>query len=368
MEFRIPLSYNPVDHHALAEVLGAYENRNHQDLVTDFANGISTLTGAKYVLPVNSGTGAIHLGLRALGVQQGDHVLVSTFTYVGSVNPIYYLGAKPVFIDCEMESGNMDPALLEAAIHNLIKKDIKPKAIIVVHSYGIPARMEEIMKIANQHHVAVLEDAAEAIGASYQQKHPGLFGQVGILSFNNNKILTTFGGGVLLTGDKKIFESAFLWAGQSRENLPFYEHHSVGYNYLMSPLNAAYGLSQFKSLHEKVNERVSAYETYKSMLPESQFLVGPADSVSNRWFIPVVLADRDRMERVKKGLNEAGIEARYLWKPMHLQPAFAGSEGCLNGSSEKLFECGIALPSAFKNREDLPLVIESIKNLLNDYN
>ncbi|HLZ17077.1 MAG TPA: aminotransferase class I/II-fold pyridoxal phosphate-dependent enzyme, partial [Cyclobacteriaceae bacterium] len=239
----IPLSYNPIPTEALLSVLNAYSNRNHNDLVTDFEKRICSITGAQYAIALNSGTAAIHLGLKALEVEADDLVMVSTFTYVASVNPIRYLGAIPFFIDSGSDDWNMDPPLLAEGIEQCIRAGKKPKAILVVHTYGMPAKMKEIRLIAGRYQIPVLEDAAEAMGSTYDGKHAGTLTEIGIFSFNNNKLLTTYGGGALLTNSRTVAANINLWAGQSRDNLPFYEHREIGFNYKMSPLSAAAGLA-----------------------------------------------------------------------------------------------------------------------------
>jgi len=342
----IPLSYTPIPTEQLLSLLKAYSNRNHNDLVTDFEKRICEVTGAKYAIALNSGTAAIHLGLKALDVQTDDIVLVSTFTYVASVNPIRYLGAIPFFIDSCGDDWNMDPVLLEEAIEQCIHSGKKPKVILVVHTYGMPAKMKEIKRIANQYQIPILEDAAEAMGSTYDGKHVGTLTEIGIFSFNNNKLLTTYGGGALVTDNQEIAVKVNSWAGQSRDNLPFYEHREIGFNYKMSPLNAAAGLAQFGSLSEKINDRRKIFAIYQKQLEgKVGWQVEGPNIFSNRWITAVTLPRGIKVNDVQNTLAAKGIETRPVWKPMHLQPVFRSFQSCTNGCAERLFESGICLPS-----------------------
>ena len=358
----IPLSYTPIPTEALLTVLQSYSNRNHNDLVTDFEKKISEVTGAKYAVALNSGTAAIHLGLKALDVQTDDIVLVSTFTYVASVNPIRYLGAIPFFIDSCSDDWNMDPVLLEEAIEQCIHSGKKPKVILVVHTYGMPAKMKEIKRIAGQYHIPILEDAAEAIGSTYQGQHVGTLAEIGIFSFNNNKLLTTYGGGALVTNNQEVVAKVNSWAGQSRDNLPFYEHREIGFNYKMSSLNAAAGLAQIGLLTEKINERRKIFKIYQKQLEEKVgWQVEGANAISNRWITAVNLPRGTKVNDVQNSLAANGIETRPVWKPMHLQPVFKGFQSRTNGCAEKLFELGICLPSSDSLND---LQISEITNLI----
>lgn len=345
-ELSIPLSYTPIPTEQVLSVLKAYSNRNHNDLVTDFEKKISEVTGAKYAIALNSGTAAIHLGLKALNVQEHDIVLVSTFTYVASVNPIRYLGAIPFFIDSCSDDWNMDPVLLEEAIKQCIRSGKKPKAILVVHTYGMPAKMTEIKRIANHYHIPVLEDAAEAMGSLYEGQTVGTLAEIGIFSFNNNKLFTTYGGGALITNNQEVAAKVNSWAGQSRDNLPFYEHREIGFNYKMSPLNAAAGLAQIESLADKISERRKVFESYYKQLGESVgWQVEASNVFSNRWITAVNLPGGVKVGDVQNKLAANGIETRPVWKPMHLQPIFKEFKVVANGTSERLFDSGICLPS-----------------------
>lgn len=239
MSFKIPLSYNPIPTEALVNVLDAYKDKHHQTIIDDFEKEICTITGSSYAVALNSGTSAIHLGLKLLGVGKGDIVICPTFTYIASVNPVLYLGAEPVFVDCELQTWCMDPGLLEEALSDLERKGKKPKAIVVVYAYGMPGRIDALVAIAKRYDVPILEDAAEALGSTSQGRHMGTIGDVGIISFNNNKIVTTYGGGALLVKTKAEYNKVLFWATQAREDKPYYEHNEIGFNYRMGPLNAA---------------------------------------------------------------------------------------------------------------------------------
>lgn len=364
MKYRIPLSYNPIDTPALVAILQKYDGLHHDELITGFEKKLKEITQAPHVVALNSGTAAIHLGLKALGVGSGDEVLVSTFTYVGSINPITYLGAKPVFIDSERETWNMDPSLLETAIQERIAMGAKPKVILVVHAYGMPANMTAIMSVAHKYHIAVLEDAAEALGARYQNQHVGTIGDIGIISFNNNKTLTTYGGGALLAKNEEVANKIRFWSRQSRENKPYYEHREEGYSYRMGPLNAAYGLAGLENLNANVEKRRSIHKMYKEGLktiPWVQFLDEPAGYYSSRWLSTVIL-DLPLLEidqKVKKLVSE-GIETRHLWNPMHKQPAYKHFVIANCGVSEVLFKSGLCLPSVFL-QHDQNQVIDALR-------
>jgi dTDP-4-amino-4,6-dideoxygalactose transaminase len=344
---QIPLSYSAINADDLMTVLKKYERMPHEEIVTAFESKLCEITGSPFAVAINSGTSALHLALKILGVSSGDLVPVSTFTYVGSVSPILYLGAHPVFIDSENETWNMDPDLLETCLHELSSKGQLPKAIIVVHSYGMPAKMDELNSISKRFGVPLIEDAAEAVGAKYKGRPAGMLADIGVLSFNSNKTITSFGGGALLLKSKEQFDKVKFFAGHSRENLPYYEHQEIGYNYRMSPLNAAYGLSQLGSINEKINQRRATFDYYKTHLHPLgfSFLDEPNGLFSSRWLSTVLLKPGKDPLKVQAKLAESGIETRPLWNPMHCQPTFVNEKAYLNGVSEKLFDEGICLPS-----------------------
>lgn len=299
-----------------------------------------------------SGTAAIHLALVMLGIQPGDEVLCSTFTFSASCNPIAYLGATPVFVDSETDTWNMDPDLLRHAILDRIKKGKKPKAIIVVHLYGVPAKLEQIMSIATEFDIPLIEDAAEALGSTYEGQQVGTFGLMGIFSFNGNKIITTSGGGALVAKDRAFLEKARFLATQARDVAPHYEHSTIGYNYRLSNVSAGIGRGQLKVLDEWVKKRRSNFDYYRSAighLPGIFFPHEPAKSYCNRW-LTTILVDPSQTEgatreSLRLALERENIESRPLWKPMHMQPVFSGAPSYINGVSGRLFDLGLCLPS-----------------------
>lgn len=313
-----------------------------------FENELASWVGADHCVALSSGTAAIHLALIILGVVPGDEVICSSFTFSASCNPILYLGAKPVFIDSETDTWNMDPALLATAIEDRIATTgKKPKAIILVHLYGMPAKLNEVISISKRYAIPIIEDAAEALGSTYQGKFSGTFGEVGIYSFNGNKIITTSGGGALVSATSEWITKARFLATQAREQEPHYEHKEVGYNYRLSNVCAGIGRGQLKVLHEHVQLRRSVFEYYQSALQDVpvKFVREPESFFSNRWLTTVLFDSFEQRERVRLSLEKENIESRPLWKPMHVQPVFQSFPKFVNGVSEKLFETGLCLPS-----------------------
>jgi dTDP-4-amino-4,6-dideoxygalactose transaminase len=336
--------------------------------ITAFEEELAAYNDIGYCAALSSGTAAIHLALIILNVKQGDEVICSTFTFSGSCNPIAYQGATPVFVDSEDQTRNMDPELLEVAIEDRIKRTgQKPKAIILVHLYGMPARIEEIMRIANRYGIPVIEDAAEALGSSFNGKKLGTFGDLGIYSFNGNKIITTSGGGALVSRNEAWIKQAKFLATQARDPAPHYQHSQVGFNYRLSNVCAGIGRGQLRVLEERVHQRRSNFEFYKnslSHLPGLQFLKESPNVFANRW-LTTVLVDPALMkgttrEAVRMALEKENIESRPLCKPMHLQPVFSDAQAYVNGTSERLFTNGLCLPSSSslsKNQLDFILRI-----------
>jgi len=323
-----------------------------------FEKAISDYSGVKYVAALSSGTAAIHLALIILGVSRGDEVICSSFTFAGSCNPIVYQGASPVFIDSEEDTWNMDPGLLEKAIIDRTNQGKKPKAIILVHLYGMPAKMDELMAIAQKYEIPVIEDAAEALGSSYKGQKLGSFGDIGIFSFNGNKIITTSGGGALVSNNEEYVEKAKFLSTQARDQAPHYEHSQIGYNYRMSNICAGIGRGQMEVLDDRVARRREIYNIYKAEFGNIDgitFLDEPEGFYSNRW-LTTVLIDREVLgidrEEIRKALEKRNIESRPLWKPMHMQPVFADCLNYLDRTSEKLFEKGLCLPSGSNMTSD----------------
>jgi len=337
--------------------------------VNGFEHDLEEFTGSKYAAALSSGTAALHLALIMLGIGPGDEVICQSFTFSATANPIVYLGALPVFIDSEPETWNMDPELLEQAIKDGIAKGKKPKAIVPVHLYGMPAKIEQIMAIANRYDIPVIEDAAEALGSTINGKAAGTFGVMGILSFNGNKIITTSGGGALISDEEKFITQSRFLATQARDNAPHYQHSQIGYNYRMSNVCAGIGRGQMQVLADRVNQRRKVYEYYVanlSNLPGITFLPEPDGYFSNRW-LTTILVDPEKAngidrEAIRISLEKENIESRPLWKPMHLQPVFQKYSSYINGISEQLFNTGLCLPSGSNLTEnDLNRVVNNIK-------
>jgi pyridoxal phosphate-dependent aminotransferase EpsN len=301
---------------------------------------------------VSSGTAAIHLGLRLLGVGPGDEVVSPTLTFVASVNPIAYLGARPVFIDSERESWNLDPQLLSDLLEKRAAANRLPRAVIVVHLYGQSANLDPILEVCDRYEVPVLEDAAEALGATYRGKTIGSCGAVSALSFNGNKIITTTAGGMVLSPGRELVSKARFWASQARDQGIGYEHSEVGYNYGMSNLLAAVGRAQLKVLDERIQQRCAVFERYRSAfasLPGIEPMPQPDWGGSTRWLSCFLIQESQfgaTRDDVLGALDRAGIEARPVWKPMHLQALWRGTERIGGGVADDLFARGICLPSS----------------------
>jgi len=342
--------------------------------VDKFEQSLSEYLNIKEVAALNSGTSALHLALILLGIQRDDEVIVSTFTFSASVNPITYQGAIPVFIDSEASSWNMDPDLLESAIKDRIHNGKLPKAIIVVHLYGMPANMQRVMEISTKYDIPIIEDAAEALGSEYNGKKCGTFGTMGILSFNGNKIITTSGGGALVSNNSEYIKQARFLSTQARDNAPHYEHSQIGYNYRMSNVLAGIGRGQLEVLTDRIKSRRENNFFYRSELAkynEFSFLTEPSNNYfSNFWLttfvfnLPLDQAYKKR-EEIRNKLNELNIESRPLWKPMHKQSVFSEYPKYLNGVSDNLFNGGLCLPSGSNlKKEELIKVINTIKELM----
>ncbi len=325
-----------------------------------FEADLCTFTGARHAVALNSGTAAIHLGLRLLGVGPGDEVLCSSFTFVATANPIGYCGATPVFVDSEADTWNMCPARLREAIADRMAHGKKPRALLLVHLYGMPAKLDELLAIAQEFDLPVLEDAAEALGARYQGRALGGFGDVSIISFNGNKILTTSGGGALLTNRADYAAKALFWATQAKDAAPHYQHSEVGYNYRLSNLLAGIGRGQMELLEDRVKRRREIFTWYKENLAGLPGLtVTPATelpgSYSNRWLTTVLLnpaATSATPDSLRQHLDTRNIESRPLWKPLHQQPLFAGVPMYGGAVCEDLFARGLCLPSGTAMTDD----------------
>lgn len=301
-----------------------------------------------HVAALSSGTAAIHIALELLDVSKGDEVLCQSFTFAASANPIIYQGATPVFIDSEKETWNISPELLEIAIKDRIEKYKKPKAIIAVHLYGMPYKAKEINTIAKKYDIPVIEDSAEAFGSFYHNQPCGTLSDIAILSFNGNKIITTSGGGALVTNSEELKNKAVYLSTQARDEAPHYQHSTIGYNYRMSNVVAGIGRGQMEVLDDRVEARRKNFEFYKSTLSKYNsisFLEEPEGYFSNRWLTCIKTSSYEMREQIRLALLEDGVESRPLWKPMHMQPVFKDYLNFTNGVSEELFEKGLCLPS-----------------------
>lgn len=335
--------------------------------VNEFESSIARYLGEdSCVAALSSGTAAIHLGLILLGVTRDDEVICQSKTFSASANPILYQGATPIFVDSERDTWNMDPEQLELAIKDRISQGKKPKAIIAVHLYGMPYKVDEIHDIANNYEIPVIEDSAESLGSAYKERKCGTFGDISILSFNGNKIITTSGGGALVTKKLEFRDRAIFFATQSRENAIEYHHKEIGYNYRMSNIVAGIGRGQMTVLDSHVQARRSNHEFYQEQLKSQEnitFLNEPDGFFSNRWLTTILTGSFKEREHIRLALAQNNIESRPLWKPMHMQPIFSKYPIYSNGVSEDLFERGLCLPSGSNlSMEDLRRVTNSIIN------
>ena len=364
--------------------------------------------GDKEVVALSAGTAAVHLALLACGVGPGDEVLVQSFTFCASSHPVTYLGATPVFVDSEAETWNMDPVLLEEAIQDRIRvTGKKPKAIVPVYLYGMPARIDEIMAVADRYDIPVIEDAAEGLGSRFDGKVCGTFGHYGVLSFNGNKMITTSGGGALICPDPAVKQKIMFYATQARESYPYYQHEEIGYNYRMSNICAGIGRGQMTVLEEHIAHHRHICRLYKSLLEDVKGITlheNPSPRYESNYWLNTILLDPDlrvkgeehayetviqgavggaagvthqsgsshtdcepnrNVEAMRMGLDAAGIESRPLWKPMHKQPVYKNNPAYVNGVSEALFKRGLCLPSGpCVTDEEAHYIVERIKELI----
>lgn len=342
--------------------LGPNVNAFEEDLAA-FANrrdGAEPLQ--KQVVALSAGTAAIHLGLIMLGVEKGDEVICQSFTFAASANPVVYQGATPVFVDSEPDTYNMDPQLLEEAIKDRIAKTgKKPKAIIPVYLYGMPARIDEIFEVAKRYEIPVLEDAAEGFGSVYKGQVCGTFGDYGVMSFNGNKMITTSGGGALICPDSDTKKRVMFYATQAREPFPYYQHEKIGYNYRMSNICAGIGRGQMTVADEHIRHHQWVHEQYEKAFAEIDAITvhsAPEEYMKPNYWLSTIrfedgkhTVDGELLYLIQK-LSDANIETRPLWKPMHLQPVYKDAPAYTNGVSERLFSCGLCLPSGPYVREE----------------
>ncbi|NSL85469.1 DegT/DnrJ/EryC1/StrS family aminotransferase [Chitinophaga solisilvae] len=338
--------------------------------VDGFENDLKAYLKAGDVAALSSGTAALHLALILADVKAGDEVICQSMTFSASANPIVYQGATPVFVDSETDTWNMDPVLLETAIKDRISKGRKPKAIIPVHLYGMPAKMEEIQAVAEKYEITVIEDAAEALGSLYDNRACGTLGEYGVLSFNGNKIITTSSGGALVGHNPHALTKVRFLATQARDPAPHYEHSHIGYNYRMSNVTAGIGRGQMEVLDERVRQRRANYSFYEAQLqglPGIEFVAEPARMFSNRWLSTILVnpetSNGITRETIRLALEKLNIESRPLWKPMHLQPVFSGAPAYVNGTAARLFENGLCLPSGSNlTTKQLTATVDCIKS------
>lgn len=375
-------------HLSLAHMSGKEEEFIHEAFLTNwvvplgpnvdgFENDLATWLGEKsasplHVVALSSGTAAIHLALVMLGVGPGDEVICQSFTFAASANPIVYQGATPVFVDSEPGTWNMDPELLRQAIDDRLRATGKlPKAIIPVHLYGTPARMDEINSVASAYGIPVVEDAAEALGSEYNGRYCGTFGTYGALSFNGNKMITTSGGGALICPDEERARRVKFYATQARENFPYYQHEQIGYNYRLSNISAGIGRGQMYVLDEHIARRRAIHALYVEKLKNTPGITvmqprSNTDLHPNYWLSTMLVNPQEAgftYQELSARLTAADIESRPLWKPMHLQPVFAKAPAYVNGVSEALFAQGLCLPSGpMVTDEDVDRIVEIIKN------
>jgi aminotransferase in exopolysaccharide biosynthesis len=355
MAYSIPLSsplFEGNEKDYLQTALSSGHIATNGEYIDKFESKLLAQSETHHAVALNSGTSALHLALVLLGVGRGDEVICQSFTFCASANPIVYLGGTPVFVDSEEETWNISPELLEEAILSRLAVGKKPKAIIVVHLFGMPAKMKEIMEISEKYEIPVIEDAAEAVGSTYQGKSCGALGTLGFYSFNGNKIITTGGGGALLTSDPSIVQKARYLSTQAKENLPYYQHLEIGYNYRMNNMAAAIGLAQLEKLDGFVAKRRLINAGYRSLFGQIQgihFQPELPESKSNFWLSTILIDEQATgvtNEKFRSMLLEREIETRYLWKPLHLQPIYRDAPFIGGQVAESLFSRGLCLPSS----------------------
>lgn len=336
------------------------------EYVDKFEQSVEEYTCTKHALALSNGTSALHLALRVLGIGKDDDVLASTFTFIGSINAIIYQGANPVFIDSDKESWNISPSLLNKY---LLECDKKPKALILTHLYGMSADIGKIAEICKLHGVYLIEDAAESLGATFNTKHTGTFGDFGVYSFNGNKILTTSVGGMLVSDNEEWIDKAKFYSTQAKEPFIYYEHNEYGYNYRMSNVLAAIGVAQMEVIEDRILKKREIYEWYKEYLGDIQeisFMPELENSRGNRWLTALAF-EKTGFNDVMKALEEINVESRPLWKPMHMQPLFKDAKTYLDGTSGELFSKGLCLASSTTmTKDDVKMICKVIRDNLDE--
>jgi len=341
----------------------------HVDL---FEKEFCKLTGSKYAVALSSGSAAIHLALILLGIGRGDEVICSAFTFAASANPVVYQNATPVFVDSEVSTWNMNSEYLQEAIQDRIKKGKTPKVVILVHLYGQSADIDPILKLCDEYDIHLIEDAAESVGAYYKGKHTGILGKFGIFSFNGNKIITTSSGGMLVSDDEDLIQKAKFLSTQARDPAPHYQHSHIGYNYRLSNVLAGIGRGQLRVLEDRVNARRANFDYYEKELrdlPGIEFMPEAEFGRSNRWLTCLTIdpsrSDTTR-EHVRLALESENIEARPVWKPLHMQPVFKDYPFYGSGISEEIFDKGLCIPSGSNlNEEDRGRVVNVFRRIFN---
>ncbi|EAZ82543.1 aminotransferase class I/II-fold pyridoxal phosphate-dependent enzyme [Algoriphagus machipongonensis] len=371
MAYRIPLSFPVFEGNEKLyseQAISSGHLATYGAFIDKFETKLAKKIKSHEAVALNSGTSALHLAMVLLGIGPGDEVICQSFTFCASANPIVYLGAKPIFVDSETDTWNISPELLEDAILSRIAVGKKPKAIVLVHLFGMPAKIKEVMEISQKYQIPVIEDAAEAVGSKVDGQSCGTFGTIGVYSFNGNKIITSGGGGALLSNDTEIIQRAIHLSTQAREDLPYYQHLEIGYNYKMNNLSAAVGLAQLEQLDTLVEKRRkinAAYREIFSRFDGFTFQEELEDSWSNYW-LTTVLIDEEKAgisnDKIRVLLMREGIETRFLWKPLHLQPVFREMPFYGGNISEKLFNSGLCLPSSvnleYSELEEIAYLIE----------
>jgi dTDP-4-amino-4,6-dideoxygalactose transaminase len=355
MPYSLPLSFpvfNGNEKIYSERAIGSGHIATFGGFITKFEQKLSKRLKTHEAVALNSGTSALHLAMAIMGVEAGDEVICQSFTFCASANPIIYLGATPLFVDSELDSWNMCPELLEDAILGRIAKGRKPKAIVLVHLFGMPAKIEAILEIATKYQIPIIEDAAEAVGSTYNDVSCGAFGDIGIYSFNGNKIITTGGGGALISSNTAIIQRARHLSTQAREDLPYYQHLEIGFNYKMNNLAASIGLAQLEQLDEFVIKRRKINANYRKLLGSFEGISFQEDSEktkSNFWLTALLIDDKITgftNDRLRVVLMKRGIESRFLWKPLHMQPVFKEIPFYGGNNSERMFNKGLCLPSS----------------------
>ncbi|MBW3466425.1 DegT/DnrJ/EryC1/StrS family aminotransferase [Arthrospiribacter ruber] len=340
------------EHEYIQKALNTGFIATNGSFIPKFERKLASRLKTHQVSVVNSGTSALHLSLILAGVSKGDEVICQSFTFCASANPILYLGAVPIFVDSEAETWNICPEILEDTILSRLSKGKKPKAVVVVDLFGMPSKYEDILKIANRYGITVIEDAAEAVGSTYHGRPCGVFGNIGVFSFNGNKIITTGGGGAIVSSDTEVLAKAKFLSMQAREDFHYYEHNEVGYNYRMNNMAAGIGLAQIDKLDQKISKRRSIFQRYQEMLGNCNgisFLEEPDGVFCNRWLTNILIDEEVTgfsNDDIRKRLLEMKIESRFLWKPLHMQPVFLDFPYYGGNVCSSLFYKGLCLPSS----------------------